>query len=101
MHYFSETFYALAWNKVTIDGKKRCILAVGGALNTIYFLHPYEQRKLAQFTIGNRKSTAIFSLLFHPEQKNILFCRCLKFTFSFRKTTILYSLFTCPVYNAE
>ena len=75
---FREIFYSLAW---TVIGEIT-LLATGGVRNTLHLIHPAANIAFLQYTFkGIRNKYYINSILFHPEEGSILFCKCIFFTY--------------------
>lgn len=71
-------FYSIAWTTLfvdLVDPPQINILAAGGARGTLHLIHPEDGIAFFEHQIMRSKTVTISSLLFHPKQCNILFCK--------------------------
>lgn len=69
-----DVFYSLCWTTVTDLKNEENIVAVGGACKDIHLLHPNEGIVFFKYQILKNRKESVCSLLFHPFEKNLLFC---------------------------
>jgi hypothetical protein len=75
-------FYSIAWTTLFVDlndPPQLNILAAAGARGTLHLIHPEGGIAFLEHQIMRSKMVTVSSLLFHPKQCSILFC---KFHFS-------------------
>lgn len=79
----TEEFYSVTWNTRILDDEQRNILIVGGKSNQLNFIDPHlvpENVLLGKYSIRRKNNrSAIFSLVVHPQQPDMLFCRFTQF----------------------
>lgn len=81
-------FYSIAWTTLFVDladPPQMNILAAAGARGTLHLIHPEGGVAFFECQIIRSKTVTVSSLLFHPKQCSILFC---KSYFSALKTAI-------------
>jgi hypothetical protein len=71
-------FYSIAWTTLFVDladPPQMNILAAAGARGTLHLIHPEDGIAFFEHQITRSKTVAVSSLLFHPKQCSILFCK--------------------------
>jgi hypothetical protein len=75
---FREMFYSIAWTTLfveLVDSPQMNILAAAGARGTLHLIHPEGSIAFFEHQIMRSKTVTVSSLLFHPKQCSILFCK--------------------------
>jgi hypothetical protein len=73
-----EMFYSIAWTTLLVesgDPPQMNILAAAGARGTLHLIHPEDGVAFFEYQIIRSKTVTVSSLLFHPKQCSILFCK--------------------------
>jgi hypothetical protein len=76
--FFREMFYCIAWTTLfveLIDPPQINILAAAGAGGTLHLVHPDGGVAFFEHKIIRSKRVTVSSLVFHPKQCSILFCK--------------------------
>jgi hypothetical protein len=71
-------FYSIAWTTLFVelaDPPQMNILAAAGARGTLHLIHPEGGVAFSEYQIIRSKTVTVSSLLFHPKQCSILFCK--------------------------
>lgn len=71
-------FYSIAWTTLFVelaDPPQMNILAAAGARGTLHLIHPEGGVAFFEYQIIRSKRVTVSSLLFHPKQCSILFCK--------------------------
>lgn len=77
--FLREMFYSVAWTTLFVelaDPPQINILAAAGARGTLHLIHPQGGVAFFEYQIIRSKTVTLSSLLFHPKQCSILFCKC-------------------------
>jgi hypothetical protein len=76
--FLREMFYTIAWATLFVelaDPPQMNILAAAGARGTLHLIHPEGGVAFFEYQIIRSKTVTVSSLLFHPKQCSILFCK--------------------------